>query len=278
MDKMSSESHHINFLTITPEWNEHDENHDKELSHLNTEDSNNIYLKPPENNSHATNRSRISTSSKNSIVDFIREFPSNEADFTTTTMKDAFYGIFKPMQQKEKNLTFVEKMRKILHSQILYAFQIILVIFDIICVLAQIVCDIILKDNNPTITSTHSIHLKNGSTLNVDISGFSNDFENFHTNQFVHHFEAIVEICSAVILSIVIFFAILKFIFEFKFFIKSRLEIFDITIVIISFVLEIFIIIEKHSIKEIEAAAVIFRFWRIIRIMNGKVLMNILTN
>jgi hypothetical protein len=168
MEKISLESHHINFLTITPEWNEHDENHDKEISHLNTEDSNNFYLKPPENNSHATNRSKISTSSKNSIVNFIREFPSNEADFTTTTMKDAFYGIFKPMQRKEKNLSFVEKMRKILHSQILYVFQIILVIFDIICVLAQIVCDIILKDNNQTVTTSHSILLKNGTTLNVD--------------------------------------------------------------------------------------------------------------
>jgi len=274
---MSSETNHLNFVAIISQWNEDQCQEENPSSHLlNGEDSNNFYLKPPENNSRMTkNDSRKSTSSKNSIEDFLRDFvPSNEADFTTTTMKDAFHGIFKPLNKQEKDLSFVEKIKRTLHSQFLYVTQIILVIFDIVCVLTQIICDIILKDPSPN-ENTHSVILKNGTNINVDITGFSHDFEKFHTNsmRYVYHiqsFEYLVEICSAIILSVVIFIAILKFIFEFKAFIKSRLEIFDITIVIISFVLEIVVLIKKHTIKEIEAAAVIFRFWRIIRIMNGE--------
>lgn len=268
---MSSETNHLNFIAIISEWNEKEENPSSNF--LNTEDSNTIHLKPPEKNSRMTkNDSRKSTSSKNSIEVFLRDFvPSNQADFTTTTFKDAFHDIFKPLNKQEKDLNSIEKMRKILHSQFLYVAQIILVILDIICVLLQIVCEIILKDDGYT-ENIHNVILKNGTSINVDIAGFSHDFEKFHNNRYAHYtqlFESIVEILSAFILSVVILIALLKLIFEFKSFIKSRLEIFDVTIVVISFFLELFVIIKKHSIKEIEAAAVIFRFWRIIRIMNG---------
>ena len=51
-----------------------------EITHNFSEELDAIHLKPPEKNSHMT--TRHSSTSRNSIEAFLREFPSNEADFT----------------------------------------------------------------------------------------------------------------------------------------------------------------------------------------------------
>ena len=222
----------------------------------------NVYLRPPE--SYSFVRGRPSSLSKASIEEFLKKLPDTRTEFTTSTMKDAFLDVFQHKPEKSKNLTLRDWIEKILHSRSLYLFQIVLVIVDIMFVLIQVVCDILLKDYS----REHHIDLRNGTVLSL-----SKLVPNLHDEEYVHRIhvtELTVEIGSACILFIVICIAVAKIIFETREFFKSRLEIFDTCVVIISFVLEVTFIFKKGIVREIEAAAVVLRFWRIIRIMNGE--------
>jgi hypothetical protein len=229
-------------------------------SHTNFDGFNNIFLKVPEPKS-SSYRTRKSTVSKVSVEEFLKKLEKNGQNFTPRN----FNEILKYRNGK-KNHTIFDNVIHFLHSQHFYIIQIVLVVLDIIFVLIQIVCDIILKDNGGSLQKMN-LELKNGT--NLDIIGYLDYVPHNHLSDRIHLIEHISEICSAFILGLVICLALVKIIFECKEFFKSKLEMFDTIIVSISFGLEIFSVTSKEKVKEIDAAVVIFRFWRIIRIMNG---------
>lgn len=205
--------------------------------------------------------SRQSVVSKISLEVFLKNLEKSEKKFLPRNLNH----ILKQGNNK-RDLSIFEKIRNFLHSQFFYTVQIVLVVFDIICVLLQIICDILLKDENGVLKK-QSFELINGT--HVEILIYSNDFPKNQLNDRLHLTEYIAEISSAVILGLVICLAVLKMIFECKYFFKSKLELFDIIIVTISFALELTSLTSKKMVKEIEASSVIFRFWRVIRIVNG---------
>jgi len=253
-----------NYNITISDYSEGEEN--KELheilpqSHTNF-DGYNIFLKIPEPQRASSYRTRKSTVSKVSVEEFLKKLEKTGQNFTPRN----FNEILKHRNGR-KNDTIYDKVIHFLHSQHFYMIQIVLVVLDIIFVLTQIVCDIISKDDGVSLQKMNH-ELKNGT--NLDITGYLNYVPHNHFSDRIHLIEHISEICSAFILGLVICLALVKIIFECKEFFKSKLEIFDTVIVIISFGLEIFSITSKETVKEIDAAVVIFRFWRIIRIMNG---------
>ncbi len=115
-------------------------------------------------------------------------------------------SVFGPsLHEGNANLTFVEKMRKYLRSTFVHVLVIVLVLFDSFCVAIELITDVeILKEKG--------------------------DFKLV---------ENIFKYLGFSILSVFVVEIILKIIFLFNEFIKSKLEIFDAVIVIVSFIVEI---------------------------------------
>ena len=134
-------------------------------------------------------------------------------------------------------MPLTQKIRLVLNAHKLHLVMAILVVLDSLCVLAQIVLDII---------SVHS------------------------SAHYLHLLELIAEFSSLFILSIFIVEIFFKLIFTTKSFFKSKLELFDAVIVCISFSLEIVSIAKRKNVQTIAIVSLMFRFWRIIRIANGK--------
>jgi hypothetical protein len=169
---------------------------------------------------------RKSLISRQSIEMFLNSFPTTDGEYVDREIFQTVNDIIKSNIGINKNMKLVDKIRLILKSHKFHFILIILVIFDIICVLIQVVIDIIHKD-------VHS-----------DI---------------LHIFEEIAEIMSLCILSFFLFTIFANIVFLPKSFFKSKLEVFDALIVMISFSLEIVSIAKKDSLRAVELGLIVFR-------------------
>ncbi|CAF0817179.1 unnamed protein product [Brachionus calyciflorus] len=182
---------------------------------------------------------RHSIASHQSIEFFLSNFPRDETEFANREIMNAVHDIMHSSIGLNSKMTFKEKTRLIIQSHKFHLLLIALVVLDCICVVLQVVLDIVSKENHDPI---------------------------------LYIIEEIVEILSVFILLLFLISILFHIIFVPKIFFKSKLEIFDSLIVLISFILEIVSIIKKDSVREIEAAVITFRFWRIIRIVNAIVI------
>lgn len=173
----------------------------------------------------AYNRHRQSVISRNSIEMFLNNFPKTESEFREREFRSTIADIMNSNIGLNSEMTKAEKIRKILDSHKFNFFQIILVVIDVICVVIQVVLDIIMKEHH----DHHALHIA----------------------------EEVVEIISAITLFTFILIAFVKIIFMPKKFFKSKLEVFDTVIVLISFSLEIVSIVKKDQVREIEGRCII---------------------
>lgn len=169
---------------------------------------------------------RKSVISRQSIEMFLNTFPSTDGEYVDREILETVNDIIKSNIGINKNMNLMEKIKLILKSNKFHFIMIILVIFDIVCVLVQIVVDIIHKD--------------------------------FH-NEIIHLFEEIAEIFSLCILSFFLLTILANIILLPKSFFKSKLELFDALIVIVSFSLEIVSIAKKDTIRAVELCIIVFR-------------------
>jgi hypothetical protein len=184
-------------------------------------------------------QSRNSIVSRQSIELFLDQFPKNEFDYTNRefflTMRDIVSGDL----GLHEGMTWNEKVQAVIQSHKYHLFFVLLVIFDCICVVVQMVLDIVHKEedkyNNKAPYHTHG------------------------PDDYIYLGEEIAEGISIFILSLFIISILLHAIFIPKMYFKSKLEMFDALIVIISLCLEVVSVVKKDEVKEIEAGVITFR-------------------
>ncbi|CAF0817199.1 unnamed protein product [Brachionus calyciflorus] len=155
---------------------------------------------------------------------------------STMSKEDILTSIFGPaLNINDKNISLYEKIRRILLSNYMHVAIIFLVILDSLCV----TCELIIEAENKK--ESHSLE---GAEDFFKYSGF-------------------------IILCIFMIEIMFKLIFIFDEFRHSKLEIVDALIVLISFIAEIIFMKSKSVLSAVFGLISIFRFWRIIRIVNG---------
>ena len=156
---------------------------------------------------------------------------SNEIEDKETFLKK----IFGPdLHLNEVGLTFSDKVRRILNSNYFHISVVILVLLDTICVASELIVTIENKEDNNALSNLL---------------------------QFLKYFGIVILGCFLVEIPI-------KLAFNTHEFIRSKLEIFDSIIVIVSFVLDI-VFFHHHASAAFELMTLL-RLWRIARIVNGR--------
>jgi hypothetical protein len=217
-----------------------------ELSRVNSESLNNVFN---------TNDSVASSDYRNqsysqlqlTILEEEETNPTTTARTTTTTNEDYFNDNISKMTRKEyletifgpslhiTNLTLMQKGKHIMHSSYFHMFIVLLIILDSIFIAVELL-------------------------LTAENCEGKDETLNFVTDIFKY--------LGLSILSIFMIELLFKIIFLNKDIIKSKLEIFDAIVVVVSFVLEL-VFLGKKDLETIGAIISLFRFWRIIRIVNG---------
>lgn len=169
---------------------------------------------------------RNSTVSRISILNFIENLPNDEKDFTNREILSTVHDIIWSSIDLNSKMGFLEKARQVIKSNRYHAFLIVFVVIDCICLVMQIVFDILFKEN----------HEKN-----------------------IYQAEKLVEIMSLFVLSLFMLSIFFHLILIPRVFLKSKLEIFDSIIVLISFCLEIISIFLKENVRQIDAIVITFR-------------------
>ena len=179
-------------------------------------------------------------------------------------------------ESKEKEttqLTFRDKVKRILESHQFHTAVIVLVIIDCLCVAIELILDFMEKESKSPMSAHLDVIKSNHSLLNSS--------ENLHHQPVHHHSNThmIIEILEKVLkytsLSILGFFVIeitFKIAFIPKVFVKNKFEIFDAVVVIISFATNLFLFFYKHIVYSIGALLTILRLWRITEIINAAIL------
>lgn len=170
---------------------------------------------------------RCSVVSRQSIELFLSTFPKNETDYANKEIMHAVQEIMTSSIGLNEQMSIVEKIRLIIQSHKFHLFLIALVVLDCICVIVQVILDIVSKEFNDDV---------------------------------LHLVEEIAEVISVGILSLFLISIAFHMVFVPKIFFRSKLELFDACIVVISFALEIISIVKKDSVREIEAAVITFRY------------------
>ncbi|RNA22836.1 voltage-gated hydrogen channel 1 [Brachionus plicatilis] len=138
----------------------------------------------------------------------------------------------------DQNVSIKEKIRKVLLSNYLHVAIVVLVILDSLCVTIELIIEAENKNNS------HALHVA----------------------------EEVFKYLGFGILCIFMVEIALKIIFVFNEFRHSKLEILDAIVVVISFIAEIVVLKHDDAISAIVGLIAILRLWRIIRIVNVKIL------
>lgn len=185
------------------------------------------YLDLPNRNK-SIYKQRQSIISRQSIELFLSKFPENETEYADREIFSTVREIMRSNLGIRKDMKCNEKAKIIIQSHKFHLFYIGLVIIDCVCVIVQMILDIIHKEINH--------------------------------EHILHYLEEGAEIFSVVILSLFLLSIILHAFLIPKIYFKSKLEMFDALIVIVSFILDIISIVNRDSVKEIEAAVITLRF------------------
>ncbi|RNA12464.1 voltage-gated hydrogen channel 1 [Brachionus plicatilis] len=174
-----------------------------------------------------------------SLNDTIEEenLQKNKDNIILNMSKEEFLeSIFGPsLHLNDQNVSIKEKIRKVLLSNYLHVAIVVLVILDSLCVTIELIIEAENKNNS------HALHVA----------------------------EEVFKYLGFGILCIFMVEIALKIIFVFNEFRHSKLEILDAIVVVISFIAEIVVLKHDDAISAIVGLIAIFRFWRIIRIVNG---------
>lgn len=159
--------------------------------------------------------------------------------------------------------TITAKIRKFLCSSSFHTSVVVLVVIDCLCVTLELTIEHIEKY---VLDSGVKSELNKRST--VTASSKLHGHIDFHF--YFHIIENILKCTSIAILGLFVLEVIVKLIFVPKVFIKSKWEILDALVVLISFGLNIFLFNNKHMVMSVGGLLTLLRLWRITEIVNGK--------
>ena len=128
---------------------------------------------------------------------------------------------------------------------------IILVLLDTMCVICELVIPENKNHDQSLSNSTKAINIENQDHINDNLISY------------------ILKYVGLTILGIFLVEIVIKLAFNTRAFLKSKLELFDSTIVIASFVLDI--VFFDHSAHSAFELITLLRLWRIARIVNGSI-------
>jgi hypothetical protein len=177
----------------------------------------------------------ITETAQNSTKIETIELQSDNEYFDYPESKDTYLqSIFGPdLNFLETGLTFRSRMQRLLDSNKFHVLVIILVLIDTVCVAGELIISLENKNDNKTLTII----------------------------------EDIFKYLGVIILGLFLFEIMCKIGFNTHHFIKSKLEIFDGLIVIVSFILDI--VFFENGASPAFGLITILRLWRIARIVNG---------
>lgn len=153
-------------------------------------------------------------------------------------------------QRKLTKLALIDKIRIFLKSEKFHSIIVWFVVIDCLCVTLEL-----------TFEHVEKYVLKN------DKHHKQNDHHNLHF--YFHLAECILQYASLTILAIFVVEIVVKLVFIPKVFIKSKWEILDAMVVVISFGINIYLLNNKHIIMSIGGLLTLLRLWRITEIVNG---------
>jgi hypothetical protein len=153
--------------------------------------------------------------------------------------------------------TFLHKIRSFLNSHQVHIAIIVLVIIDCLCVSFELLIYEYEKITNPKIdcpnSSTFKEHLNKTSGEHHEL----NHSHNFHL--FLEVIEEILKYTSLTILSIFVLEILLKLILMPNIFVKSKWEIPDAIVVLLSFSLNIFLLFKQNEMESIAGLIALLR-------------------
>lgn len=167
---------------------------------------------------------------------FLDSLPHNETEYANQEIFSAVREMIDGDLGLSKEMSVREKMRVIIRSHKFHLFYIALVVLDCVCVVAQIIFDI-MQEN----------HRKNTTSSAV------------HGDSPLHNLELMAEGASLFILSIFLLSIVFHAVLLGKVYLRSKLEMLDAFIVIVSFVLEIISITKYEMFKEFQVILLTFR-------------------
>ena len=180
----------------------------------------------------------------NSTTDLTgRDEENSDEWFAKMSNEEYLESIFGPALNMH-NLSIMEKGKKIMHSSYLHIGVIVLILLDSLFIAIELL-----------------INAENCNNENETLELVSEVFK----------------LLGLTILSIFMIELVFKIIFLNKEILKSKLEMFDAFVVIVSFILEVSFF-DNHQLEAIGQITSLFRFWRIIRIANGKLIKNFYLN
>lgn len=171
--------------------------------------------------------------SRQSIGLFLDSFPNNETEYANQEIFSAVREIINADLGLGKEMKLNEKLCLIIRSHKFHLFFIGLVVLDCLCVAFQMILDIVSRRRR----SREAGH---------------------DTDPLIHYLELGAESFSLCILSIFLLSILCHAILLKKEYFKSKLEMFDAMIVVVSFILEIWAIV-KSDIREVEITVLSFR-------------------
>jgi hypothetical protein len=187
----------------------------------------------------AANVKDLTTRKKNRAA--LKRFLDHE-EFTYQSFEVKKSVIFKKAFTQElhviydKNASQVEKLREVLLSPQLNLVIIVLIVVDWCFAVVELFTDFI-----PNKTPSVRVFEQTMTYFSIAIIGFF-----------------LIEVFAKIVIVP-------------KYFFSSKLEMFDGLIVIVGFCLEIFFAIKKRDFESVGSILTIFRFWRILRIINSKI-------
>ena len=200
---------------------------------------------------------------------------------------DASAVSIKPNANTVKNkkwTVFTELIKKLFHSHKFHKAIVILVIIDCLCVAVELIIEHIdvyvlgydgdmKKSDDLPATYSANKSVSNGVTdyNNATSTSYSKPTDpNYNLHLFLAVLAKILKITSIIILSVFVVEILFKLVFLFKMFIRSKFEIFDAFIIVVSLGVNIFLLMNKKMVMSIGGLLTLFRLWRITEIVNGK--------
>lgn len=200
----------------------------------------------PSDNRKPTNQSHSSSDDNQTIESYSMSILNSTTDLSLKEEED-INEWFSKMSNEEyletifgpalniKNLSFIEKGKKVLHSGYFHAAVVVLILLDSVFVAVELL-------------------------LNAENCKNENETLNLVSEVF--------KFLGLAILSLFMIELVFKCLFLNKELLKSKLEIFDAVVVLISFILEL-VFLNNKELETVGQIMALFRLWRIVRIANG---------
>jgi hypothetical protein len=179
-----------------------------------------------------------------------------------------------------KLICWSKLIKELLHSHQFHKAIVMLVIIDCLCVAVELIIEhidvyVLGYDGDKKILENTISNSNRTIIFDTILNSTSIDFikqndSNYNLHLFMSVLAKILKIISIIILTVFLIEIVFKLVFLTSIFIRSKLEIFDAFIIILSLAVNFYLLFNKKLVMSIGGLLTLFRLWRITEIVNGK--------